>query len=57
MNDEPRIADERMKLFFKKILDLKFFVKQCLGNGPIESYDQVLLEIYEKLNSIIKEGD
>jgi len=49
---ETRVADENMKNFFTKLLDLKSFVKEVAE----KSRDPLLIEIYDKLDQIIKEG-
>lgn len=48
---ETRYLDENMKKFFKKILDLKEFVK----NEKEKSNETYLDQIYQKLDEIIKE--
>jgi len=50
MKEEIQASTE-LGLFFKKLLDLKEYVK----NEADTSQDEVLIEIYNRLNEIIKE--
>jgi hypothetical protein len=52
MELEKRKADPDLMKFFSNLLELKRFVLDKLE----EKSDPVLREIYEKLDSIIKEG-
>jgi len=45
-------ADERMKLFFNQLLDLKKFIKEMTEEKPD---DVTLRHIYENLDKIFKE--
>jgi len=49
--DKEYVADERMKLFFKNILDLKAFIKKKAD----ETNDETLSHIYERLNTIMRD--
>lgn len=51
MEKETHQASENMKLFFKKLLDVKALVKQKAE----EEGSNTLKEIYQKLDAIIKE--
>lgn len=48
---EIRHADESMQKFFNNLLEIKKFVKEKSD----ETKDEVLLEIYNKLDKTIKE--
>lgn len=51
IEDKEYVADERMQLFFKKLLELKEFVKKESEN----SENSTLNDIYNRLDKIIKE--
>lgn len=52
MAEKPIKASEEMKKFFTKLLELKKFVKEKAE----EDENELLREIYNKLDNIIKEG-
>lgn len=44
-------ATPELRLFFTRLLELKHWVKECAEN----SKDSNMIEVYEKLDAIIKE--
>ena len=50
MKEEHKMTPN-MQLFFDKLMDVKLFVKEKYN----ESHDEVLNEIYKKLDAIIKD--
>lgn len=50
---EVRHADEDMQKFFSNLLEIKKFVK----DKHDETQDKILLEIYNKLDKVIREGE
>ncbi len=53
MTDKTYEMDERQKLFFDKLFDLKDFIK----NKANESNDQDWQEAYRKIDQIIKHDE
>ena len=51
MKEEHKMTPN-MQLFFDKLVDVKLFVKEKYN----ESHDEVLNEIYKKLDAIIKQS-
>ncbi len=53
MEEEKHVASKNMRKFFEKLLELKTFV----GNKAKSTKDDTLIEIYNKLDKIIKIGN
>jgi len=51
LGDQVRHADERMKKFFNKLIDLKKYVKEEAD----KTKDKTLSNIFNKLDELIKE--